>query len=65
MRNAITEAARRAVIDQGSRGLCLGIREDLLEEVSFERYLYESGLSRGTESLESRDREKDLRNQLM
>ena len=48
------------MIDQESRGLCLGVREDLLEDVSFEGYLYESGLSIGTESVESRYREKDL-----
>lgn len=48
------------MIDQESRGLCLGIREDFLEEVSFEGYLSESGLSRETGSVESRYKEKDL-----
>ena len=48
------------MIDQESRGLCLGIREDFLEEVFFEGYLSESGLSRETGSVESRYKEKDL-----
>ena len=60
MTTAVTEVAGRAMIDQESRGLCLGIREDFLEEVSFEGYLSESGLSRETGSVESRYKEKDL-----
>ena len=36
----VTEAAGRATIHQESRRLCLGIKEDFLEEVSFEGHLY-------------------------